>query len=108
MKVELLVVPDCANEQPAAELLRSALDDVGLAAVTFATTVVDTMDAAERLSFAGSPTILINGVDPFAVPGSQPALACRLYRHPSGLRGVPELAALRRFLEEGAGRSGQP
>ena len=108
MKVELLVVADCANEEPAAALLRSALDAVGLTDVAFVTTVVDTMEAAERLNFAGSPTILIDGVDPFAMPGSAPALACRLYRHPSGLRGLPESAALTRALRDGASRTRLP
>jgi hypothetical protein len=36
----------------------------------------------------GSPTLLIDGVDPFAAPGQAPGLACRLYRDPAdGVRG---------------------
>jgi hypothetical protein len=41
--------------------------------------------------FVGSPTILINGVDPFGVAGQSPAYACRVYATPAGLSGVPPL-----------------
>jgi hypothetical protein len=40
MDVELLVVPDCPHEKPAAMLLRSALDDIGLRTVEFQLTVI--------------------------------------------------------------------
>ena len=51
MDVELLVVPDCPNEAPAAALLRTALDDVGLARTPVTTTVIDTPAEAERRGF---------------------------------------------------------
>lgn len=41
--------------------------------------------------FVGSPTILIDGVDPFGVAGQSPAFACRVYATPAGLSGVPPL-----------------
>ena len=40
-------------------------------------------EAAEA-GMRGSPTLLINGVDPFAAPGQAPGLACRLYRDAAG------------------------
>ncbi|MEU4272848.1 hypothetical protein [Streptomyces sp. NPDC026092] len=44
----------------------------------------------------GSPTILIDGTDPFAPPGAVPSLSCRLYRNPDGaVSGVPDESALR-------------
>ena len=52
---------------------------------------------------AGSPTLLINGADPFAVPGQVPGLSCRLYRDAAGrLAGAPSLEDLRRALERAA------
>jgi hypothetical protein len=54
MDTELLVVPDCPNEGPAAALLRAALDDIGLGSVDYTVTVIDTQDAAERRHFSGS------------------------------------------------------
>jgi hypothetical protein len=103
MNVELLVVADCPNENPAGALLRTALRDVGLAGVDFATTVIGTLQQAERRGFTGSPTILINGSDPFAEPGRLPALACRVYPHPDGPTGVPDLRHLRQALQHAAG-----
>ena len=32
----------------------------------------------------GSPTLLIDGVDPFAEPGQPPSMSCRLYRDDDG------------------------
>jgi hypothetical protein len=47
----------------------------------------------------GSPTLLVDGVDPFARPGLTPSVSCRLYRDETGaIAGAPSVAALRRAL----------
>jgi hypothetical protein len=79
-----------------------ALDDVGLTSAEFATIVVTTTEDADRLEFIGPPTILVNRQDPFAVPGAQPALACRIYSTPSGQTGIPPLRDLRQALKRAA------
>jgi hypothetical protein len=89
--VELLVVPDCPNESVARSLLHLALDRVGLAALSVRTTVIASQEQAQERGFVGSPTILINNVDPFAVAGQSPAYACRVYTTPAGSSGVPRL-----------------
>jgi hypothetical protein len=89
--VELLVVPDCPNESVALSVLRVAFDRVGLAAQSVRTTVIASQEQAQERGFVGSPTILINGVDPFGVAGQSPAYACRVYATPAGLSGVPPL-----------------
>jgi hypothetical protein len=99
MDVELLVVPGCPHEKPAAVLLRSALDDIGLTAVDFELTVIATEVDAERRGFVGSPTILLNGIDPFEVPGQHASVACRLY---PGTGGLPDLRTLRQALKRAA------
>ena len=91
MNVELLVVLECPNEGEAAVRLREALDDVGLVTTPFRTTVINTLAEAEACDFVGSPTILIDGRDPFAAPEARPALACRVYPGVTGLVGVPPL-----------------
>ena len=91
MDVELLVVPDCPNESVALSVLRSAFDRVGLAGQSVRTTVIASQEQAEERGFVGSPTILIDGVDPFSVAGQSPAFACRVYATPAGLSGVPPL-----------------
>jgi hypothetical protein len=86
--VELLVVPDCPNESVALSVLRLAFDRVGLAAQTVLTTEIDSQEQeqAQERGFVGSPTILINGVDPFGAVGQSPAYACRVYATPTDYR----------------------
>lgn len=58
---------------------------------------------AERSAFNGSPTILIDGRDPFAEPGATPSLSCRIYRTSHGPAGAPGLDQLRKALQTVAG-----
>jgi hypothetical protein len=92
MDVELLVVPDCPNEPVAMSVLRLAFDRLGLAGQLVRTTVIASSEQAHERGFVGSPTILVDGVDPFAVAGQSPAFACRVYVTPAGRSGVPPLA----------------
>jgi hypothetical protein len=72
-------------------MLRFAFDRVGLAALSVRTTVIASQEQAQERGFVGSPTILINGIDPFRVAGRSPSYACRVYATPAGLSGVPPL-----------------
>lgn len=98
IKIELLVVPDCPNEADAAELITTAAADTGVQA-TVTRIVIATLGQARERGFVGSPTILLNGADPFAQPDAAVALACRLYSTPDGARGVPTLRDLRQALK---------
>ena len=49
---------------------------------------------AERLRFRGSPTVLINGSDPFARESDPVGLSCRVFRTPGGLKGAPTVEML--------------
>jgi len=99
MDIELLVIPDCPNDAAAAELIKTAIADTGVRA-TIARTVIASPDHARQRGFTGSPTILLNGLDPFAQPDAPVALSCRLYSTPEGLRGVPALSDLRQALKQ--------
>jgi hypothetical protein len=94
MDVEVLVVPDCPNESVAISVLRLAFDRVGLAAQPIRISVIASQQQAEERGFVGSPTFLLDGVDPFGVAGQSPAFACRVYATPAGLSGVPPLGDL--------------
>lgn len=94
-RIELLVVPDCPHATLAETLLRVTLNELCLPHVPVLTTVIDTMADAIRRGFTGSPSIMINGIDPWAQPGSEPALACRLY---SASAGTPTQDSLARAL----------
>ena len=65
--------------------------------VTVTRRLVNTPEEADRVGFRGSPTILLNGVDPFATE-SDPVggLSCRVYQTPDGPAGSPTLDQLRR------------
>lgn len=99
MRVELLVVPACPNEALAFQRLRQALDEAGHSDTPIAVVALDEDTVGSAPAFAGSPTILIDGADPFAelaTPG--PGLSCRLYPSASGPAGAPSPEALQRIV----------
>jgi hypothetical protein len=97
MELVLLTVPDCPNAAAFEEHLAAALAGHP-AAVVRRRVVGDEREAAEA-GMHGSPTLLVDGTDPFAAPGEQPSLSCRLYRDASGRAGpVPSVQELRRVL----------
>lgn len=100
--VELLVVPECPNEGAAATLVRRALDDVGLRRLPIRTRVVSTDEEAEQLLFVGSPTVRIDGEDPFPTAGMPVGLACRVYLSEGVRSGLPDLRQLRQALKRRA------
>lgn len=62
LRLEVLHVPDCPNLRPLLDRLRQV---TGLEVYT---REISTTEEAVALGMAGSPTLLINGVDPFAEP----------------------------------------
>ena len=94
MRVTLRYFDGCPNWQIAEAHLREALDANGHGDVSVEHEKVETAEAAERLGFIGSPTVLIDGYDPFASPTAPVGLACRIYRTPEGLRGSPTVEQL--------------
>ena len=56
---------------------------------------IETPEAALEQGFRGSPTVLVDGVDPFFDPAARVGLACRVYRTPEGLAGRPTIDQLR-------------
>jgi hypothetical protein len=70
----------------------------GVAATTTETEVATAADAA-RVGMRGSPTILIDGKDPFGDPGDQTSLSCRLYDVGGSIDGAPSVEQLVAALE---------
>jgi hypothetical protein len=100
MRITVLTVPDCPNAPVVRERIAAAL--AGREAPVELVEVGDQAQAA-RWGMAGSPTVLVDGIDPFAVAGSAPSVSCRLYRGTDGsVDGAPSVADLRRALD-GAG-----
>ena len=46
------------------------------------------------LWFRGSPTVLVDGRDPFADESAPAGLSCRVFATPEGLRGAPTVGQL--------------
>jgi hypothetical protein len=92
--VTLLYFDDCPNWQVADERLRQALGLAGRDDVHVERRLVVTPDQAEAAGFRGSPTVLINGRDPFAEPDAPAGLSCRVYGTAPGLTGAPTVEQL--------------
>ena len=60
--------------------------------------LVETPEDAVRLGFHGSPTVLVDGIDPFADERTHVGLACRMFRTPAGIAGSPTVEQLREAI----------
>lgn len=98
MDVQLLYFEDCPNWQLAESRLREALTALGGDPSSVIYQVVNTPEQAQQAGFRGSPTILINGRDPFAGPADPVGLSCRLYRGPGEAEHAPTVEQLRSAL----------
>jgi hypothetical protein len=97
--VTLLYFDDCSNwTTTAAHLVTLADDDPGLLASHHRVT---TPEEADRVGFRGSPSVLVDEVDPFADPDAPVGLSCRVYHTPDGMAGSPTLEQLRWALAAG-------
>lgn len=96
MEITLQCFDGCPNWETTAALLE-ALRGEGLDA-TIELELIDTHDKAVARAFRGSPTVLIDGVDPFADEEAPVGLACRIYDTEDGLAGSPSLDQLRRAI----------
>ena len=92
VRINILYVRDCPNLAAARTRVHEALRDAGLSALVEEVEIV-TPEDARRLGMHGSPTILIDGHDPFRM-AEEPSLACRLYRSDGGVEGSPTVAEL--------------
>ncbi len=96
MQLELLYFDDCPHWTVADERLREVADSRG---IEIEHRSVSTPEEAEAARFRGSPTILIDGRDPFAVGDEPFGLACRVYRTPDGPAGSPTVDQLEAALD---------
>lgn len=85
MRVEILFVPDCPNRTTARDRVEAALAATGRAGEVIETEVHD-LELARDRGLRGSPTILIDGHDPFG--DAEPSISCRLYSTDCGIDGA--------------------
>lgn len=95
MEVTLQYVPGCPHWRVADRRLRQLAGELDL---DITRQRIGSPGAAERHGFCGSPTILVEGSDPFAADGESVGLSCRIYRTPGGPAGAPTVDQLRQVL----------
>jgi len=101
MKIELLYFDGCPSHEALLPTLRALLADEGIE-TEVELRRVESVEAAERERFLGSPTVRVNGddIDPDAAARTDFGLKCRLYRSNEGTSGLPPerwvLSAIRR------------
>ena len=94
------VLEGCPNLPVTRRRLVAALDAVGQPDIGIRLRVVRTDADAAELGFTGSPTILIDGSDPFPDRHAVVGLSCRLYRTTAGASGSPSVEQLAAALAE--------
>lgn len=93
MDIRLQYFDDCPNWTTTAHHIDLLIEE-GLEA-TVDLELIDTHETAVARGFPGSPTVLLDGIDPFADENTPIGLACRIYRTEQGLAGSPSLSQLR-------------
>ena len=95
MKITIQYFDGCPHWKLADERVRKALGSRRPGEVELDYELIDSPETAERIGFHGSPTILIDGRDPF-VTGQEPlGMTCRVFRTEQGAQGAPSEAQLR-------------
>jgi hypothetical protein len=93
MHIEILHVPDCPHLRLARSRVSIALERIGTAA-SVDEICVTSPKVADELGMHGSPTITIDGSDPFDHGQGEGSMSCRLYRAEGRIDGAPGVAEL--------------
>jgi hypothetical protein len=93
VNVTLLYFDDCPNWLEVDRNLRALATDHP--EMVIERRRVETIEDAEATRFRGSPSIIVNGVDPFADADAPVGLSCRVYQTADGFAGSPTLDQLR-------------
>jgi hypothetical protein len=105
VELTVLTVAGCPHAALLAERLAAAL--AGRTAPPVTWRVISDPDEAALAGLHGSPTVLVDGTDPFAAPGQPASMSCRLYDNgPGRLEGAPSVSRLRQVLVRAAGPPG--
>ena len=98
MRVTIQYFDGCPHWKLAEERLRKVLAAGRRDEVQVEYQLIDSPEMAEQAGFHGSPSILVDGRDPF-VTGDEPVgLTCRVYRTAGGREGSPSESQLRAVL----------
>jgi hypothetical protein len=92
MRLEVLYVPECPQLEVMLERLAQVTD------LPVVTHLIESDAEAARFGLTGSPTLLVDGIDPFAT-GGEVGLSCRVYRDQDGrIVSAPSVEQLREAI----------
>jgi hypothetical protein len=98
MKLVLQYFAGCPNWQELEELVLAIMAERN--DLELRTQAIATAEEAVEHEFRRSPTLLVDGNDPFASQDAEIGSYCRLYATPSGLAGSPSIEQLRQALAQ--------
>lgn len=93
MRIDILHTADCPHWRQTLSDVRDVVQELDRTDITVSASRVDERMPNKR--FNGSPTLLIDDVDPFAGGGESHELACRVYRDGERLVGTPPVEQVR-------------
>ena len=93
LTIEIVYFDGCPNWRLAHQRVLEVLAAQGPSGAEVRLHLVNDPEEAEQAGMHGSPTILVDGHDPFPAAGDN-VWSCRLYRNPSGFEGAPSIVAL--------------
>ncbi len=94
MDIELLTVQRCPHRAEALARLEAAFARALPTAPVVTEHVITNAADAAATGMRGSPTILIDGRDPFGADSAEPTMSCRLYATEAGVDGAPSVDML--------------
>jgi glutaredoxin len=101
MKITVQYFDGCPHWKLADRRLADVLRGLEGDTFTVEYQLIESPEMAERVGFRGSPTILIDGRDPFATGAEPVGMSCRVFHTEDGAKGAPTEAQLRQVLEGG-------
>ena len=96
MEIRILYFEDCPNIGLAEQRVLEVAD--GDPDIRIVRQRVADPDDAKAAGLHGSPTILIDGVDPFAGPDTETSWTCRVFMSANGIQGAPSTQQLREVM----------
>jgi hypothetical protein len=95
MKITIQYFDGCPHWKLAEQRVLDVVKGFSSDQITLERQLIDSPMTAERVGFDGSPTILVDGRDPFVTGAESIGLGCRLFVTENGVQGAPSEAQLR-------------
>lgn len=98
MKVTVQYFDGCPHWEQARARIEKVVRESRRSDISLDYELIDSPEMAERVGFRGSPTVLIDGRDPFLMGDEPIGLSCRVFRTERGREGAPSERQLRQAL----------